>query len=58
MQKLRDPCRACARPLDPSWKICPYCESQVGTAAATPRRTRRRREDGQPAEQGTQPYRG
>jgi hypothetical protein len=42
MRKLRDPCASCSRPLDPSWKICPYCEAEVGTAA--PRRARRRRE--------------
>jgi hypothetical protein len=44
MRKLKDPCRTCGRPLDPSWKICPFCESEVGSAAAAPRRTRRRRE--------------
>jgi len=27
MRKLRDPCNNCARPLDPSWKLCPYCEA-------------------------------
>ncbi len=43
MRKLKDPCAACGRPLDPRWKICPYCETEVG-AAAPPRRTRRRRE--------------
>jgi hypothetical protein len=44
MRKLKDPCRACGRPLDPNWKICPFCETEVGAAAAAPRRTRRRRE--------------
>jgi predicted amidophosphoribosyltransferase len=44
MRKLKDPCRTCGRPLDPSWKICPFCESEVGSAAPAPRRTRRRRE--------------
>jgi RNA polymerase subunit RPABC4/transcription elongation factor Spt4 len=44
MRKLKDPCRTCGRPLDPDWKICPFCESEVGTVAATPRRSRRRRE--------------
>jgi len=27
MRKLRDPCANCARPLDPAWKLCPYCEA-------------------------------
>jgi len=26
-RKLRDPCVNCARPLDPTWKLCPYCEA-------------------------------
>jgi heme exporter protein D len=47
MRKLKDPCRACGKPLDPQWKLCPYCEAEV--AAAVPqRRPRRRRES--PAE--------
>jgi hypothetical protein len=44
MRKLKDPCRACGRPLDPNWKICPFCETEVGAVAAAPRRARRRRE--------------
>jgi hypothetical protein len=43
MRKLKDPCKTCGRPLDPAWKICPYCETELGAAPA-PRRTRRRRE--------------
>ncbi len=44
MRKLKDPCRTCGRPLDPIWKICPYCESEVGTVPSAQRRPRRRRE--------------
>jgi hypothetical protein len=44
MRKLKDPCKACGKPLDPSWKVCPYCEAEIGTVAAAPRRARRRRE--------------
>jgi hypothetical protein len=44
MRKLKDPCAACGRPLDPSWKLCPYCEAEVSVAAPPPRRARRRRE--------------
>jgi hypothetical protein len=44
LRKLKDPCASCGRPLDPTWKICPYCETEVGMAAPVPRRTRRRRE--------------
>src|SRR5918997_4130636 len=43
LRRLREPCSVCARPLDPRWKICPYCEAEVGQAAPEqrPRRTRR-----------------
>jgi hypothetical protein len=44
MRKLKDPCTTCGRPLDPSWKICPFCEAEIGTAPPTARRARRRRE--------------
>ena len=42
MRKLKDPCVACGKPLDPAWPICPYCETEV-PGAIPPRRTRRRR---------------
>jgi hypothetical protein len=29
MRKLREPCNTCGRPLDPDWKLCPYCESAL-----------------------------
>jgi Double zinc ribbon len=38
MHKLKEPCSTCGRPLDPRWKICPYCESEVTTAPAAQRR--------------------
>src|SRR5947209_8409870 len=44
MRKLRDPCPVCTKPLDPSWRICPFCETDLAKAAPTPRRTRRRRD--------------
>ncbi len=44
MRKLKDPCPSCGKPLDPNWKICPFCEAEVGAAAPPARRTRRRRE--------------
>ena len=36
LRRLKEPCRTCGKPLDPRWKICPYCESEV--AQSTPRR--------------------
>jgi RNA polymerase subunit RPABC4/transcription elongation factor Spt4 len=31
LRKLRDPCGSCGRPLDPAWKICPYCEAELSS---------------------------
>ncbi len=42
MRKLKDPCKTCGKPLDPTWKVCPFCESEVGAVAVQPRRPRRR----------------
>jgi hypothetical protein len=42
MRKLKDPCQSCGRPLDPTWKVCPFCEAELGAPAPTPRRQRRR----------------
>jgi hypothetical protein len=44
MRKLRDPCPSCGKPLDPSWRVCPFCEAELGAPAPAPRRTRRRRD--------------
>jgi len=44
LRKLKDPCSNCARPLDPAWSICPYCETEVPGAVQQPRRRRRRTE--------------
>ena len=45
LRRLKEPCTVCGKPLDPRWKICPYCEAEVGqrgrgaeTAAAPHRR--------------------
>jgi hypothetical protein len=42
MRKLKDPCKTCGKPLDPMWKICPYCESEIGAVPVQTRRPRRR----------------
>src|SRR5919199_122884 len=41
LRRLKEPCGTCGRPLDQRWKICPYCEAEVGQAA--PRQARRAR---------------
>jgi hypothetical protein len=38
MHKLKEPCATCGRPLDPRWKICPYCEAQVAPGPSPQRR--------------------
>jgi RNA polymerase subunit RPABC4/transcription elongation factor Spt4 len=55
MRKLKDPCQTCGRPLDPQWKICPFCESEIGAPAPAPRRARRRRESTAAPAGGEQP---
>lgn len=40
LKRLKEPCATCRKPLDPRWKICPYCEAEIGQA--TPQRRRRR----------------
>src|ERR1700683_3349091 len=45
LRQLKDPCVPCGRPLDPSWKICPFCEAELGDAAPAPRRARRNRRE-------------
>jgi double zinc ribbon protein len=46
LRRLKEPCAACGKPLDPRWKICPYCEAEVGQA---PRQERARRPRAAPA---------
>jgi hypothetical protein len=42
LRRLKEPCTVCRKPLDPRWKICPYCEAEVGQAPPE-RRPRPRR---------------
>ncbi|HEX8065512.1 MAG TPA: zinc ribbon domain-containing protein [Thermoleophilaceae bacterium] len=44
-ERLKEPCASCGRPLDPRWRICPYCETEVAHVpepAPAPRRRARR----------------
>jgi hypothetical protein len=36
LRRLKEPCATCGKPLDPRWKICPYCEAEVGQAQRRP----------------------
>ena len=42
-RRLKEPCTNCARPLDPRWQICPYCEAEVPQQGAASQQRRRRR---------------
>ena len=48
LRRLKEPCTVCGKPLDPRWKICPYCEAEVGQPGEEPRPRRTRRASGAP----------
>jgi hypothetical protein len=57
MRKLKDPCTNCSRPLDPAWKLCPYCEAEIPGVTPAPRRRRRSRAPGGDLDQQTVEHR-
>jgi hypothetical protein len=42
MRKLKDSCLSCGKPVDPAWKLCPYCEAETTTSPPPTARRRRR----------------
>jgi Double zinc ribbon len=50
MRKLKERCYSCGKPIDQSWKVCPYCEAETeaGATAAQSRRRRRSKTTDQP----------
>jgi hypothetical protein len=42
MRKLKERCYSCSKPVDPAWKLCPYCEAEIGTTPPPSARRRRR----------------
>jgi hypothetical protein len=54
LRRLKEPCTVCGKPLDPRWKICPYCEAEVGQIPAEARRQRVRRTAAAPGRQAAQ----
>jgi hypothetical protein len=44
LNRLKDPCASCGKPLDPTWSLCPYCEAAVAGAPLS-RRAHRHREE-------------
>src|SRR5438128_383800 len=63
-RKLKEPCASCGRPLDPRWRLCPYCEAEVPrreeAEGGPPRRARPRawRPAGAYARTRRAPFRG
>jgi len=43
MRKLKERCYSCGKPIEESWKICPYCEAETESARASAATARRRR---------------
>jgi hypothetical protein len=42
MRQLKERCYSCGKPVDPAWKLCPYCEAET-QSSPPPSATRRRR---------------
>ena len=42
LRKLKDACYSCGKPIDPTWKLCPYCEAETGAVPPPSARRRRR----------------
>ena len=56
LRKVKDPCHNCARPLDPAWKLCPYCEAEIPGVTPAPRRRRRRSQSAETRELSGEPF--
>jgi hypothetical protein len=54
LRKLKERCVGCQRPLEQTWAICPYCETEVAGAAPVRRRRRRRTESEQESRPATE----
>ena len=43
MRKLKERCYSCGKPIDPTWRICPFCEAETSARRRRRPRARRRR---------------
>jgi hypothetical protein len=44
MRRLKERCYSCGKPVDPAWRICPFCEAETeSTPAPSTAASRRRR---------------
>src|SRR3954463_10712778 len=44
MRKLKERCYSCSKPIDPAWRICPFCEAETSAPTASSGTRRRRRQ--------------
>src|ERR687897_260072 len=51
MRKLKERCYSCSKPINPDWRLCPYCEAE--TSAPSPSATSSRRRRRQTTDQST-----
>lgn len=42
MRRLKERCYSCSKPVDPAWKLCPFCEAETQTPPPSATRRRRR----------------
>jgi hypothetical protein len=42
MRKLKERCYSCGKPIDPAWRMCPFCEAETNAPTASSTRRRRR----------------
>ena len=38
MRKLKERCYSCGKPIDPAWRMCPFCEAETSAPHRRPRR--------------------
>jgi hypothetical protein len=48
-RKLKDRCYSCGKAVDPEWRLCPFCEAEMGPPPAPTGSRRRRRQQPQQA---------
>ena len=53
MRKLKDSCHNCGKPVDPAWRLCPYCEAEMQTEPPPPATRGRRRNRSSTTDQPT-----
>jgi hypothetical protein len=52
MRKLKERCYSCGKPVDPAWKLCPFCEAEM-ESPPPPQATRRSRRRSKTTDQPT-----